>query len=195
MKTILLGPNGQLGTDIQVANLRRGGLLKIIPLDRSMVDFTDCDGASQYLMSRQFDCLINCASYHKTDEVEKNAQLAFTINAHFVQKLAAICFAKNALLVHISTDYVFGGKRGGAPFTEYDCKNPVNIYGASKALGEQLALLSGANVLVLRVASLFGVAGASREGRQLCRNNDSHGSGEGSTASGCRPNDVPDRDG
>ena len=164
MKTILLGPNGQLGTDVQAANVRKGGWLSLTPVGRSSVDLCDIEAATNFLRESNFDCLINCSSYHRTDEVERNAQLAFTINAHLVQRLAQICFEKQARLVHVSTDYVFGGLLKSLPFTEADCKAPVNVYGASKAMGEDLALLTGAKVWVLRVASLFGIAGASGKG-------------------------------
>jgi len=164
MKTILLGPNGQLGTDVQAANVRKGGWLSLTPVGRSSVDLCDLEAATNFLRDSNFDCLINCSSYHRTDEVERNAQLAFTINAHLVQRLAQICFEKQARLVHVSTDYVFGGLLKSLPFTEADCKAPVNVYGASKAMGEDLALLTGAKVWVLRVASLFGTAGASGKG-------------------------------
>ena len=164
MRTVLLGPNGQLGNDIQAANVKSGESLSIVPVSRSTLDLSDLDAASQFLNRLEFDCLINCSSYHKTDEVERNAQAAFTINAHLVQRLGEICLRKKARLVHISTDYVFGGQPKRSPIPESDCKMPINVYGASKAMGEDLALMTGADVLIVRVASLFGVAGASGKG-------------------------------
>lgn len=164
MRTVLLGPNGQLGSDIRAANVEMEEVLSILSVGRSDVDLSDIETASRFLRGLDFDCLINCSSFHKTDDVERNAQLAFTINAHLVQSLAEICLEKKARLVHISTDYVFGGQRKRSPLTESDCKRPVNVYGASKAMGEDLALMAGADVLILRVASLFGVAGASGKG-------------------------------
>jgi dTDP-4-dehydrorhamnose reductase len=164
MRTILLGPNGQLGFDVQQANARRGALLAIAPIGRAELDLSKIDGAIAYLEKRAFDCLINCSSYHKTDEVERNAQLAFTINAHLVEQLAALCMRKRAKFVHVSTDYVFGGCATNVPLKETDAKAPVNVYGASKAMGEDLALMFGGDILILRVASLFGVSGASGKG-------------------------------
>jgi dTDP-4-dehydrorhamnose reductase len=164
MKTILLGPNGQLGTDIQATNLKKGEPLSINSVGRAVVDLTDFDATSSFLRGQDFSCLINCSGYHKTDEVERNAQLAFTINSHLVQRLAEICLEKKARFVHISTDYVFGGQSKRAALTELETKAPVNVYGASKDAGEDLAMRTGADVLVLRVASLFGVAGASGKG-------------------------------
>jgi dTDP-4-dehydrorhamnose reductase len=163
MKTILLGPNGQLGTDIRTANAAAGEPLQLSCLDRAALELSD-PKSIDVLEMRDFDCLVNCASYHKTDEVEQNEQRAFEINARLVRRLAELCARKNARFVHVSTDYVFGGWAKNAPFTEQDGKAPVNVYGASKGMGEDLALLSGADILILRVASLFGVAGASGKG-------------------------------
>ena len=167
MKTILLGPYGQLGTDIQAANQRSGEPLSLIPIGRPIVDLSDIAAASRFLLDQDFQCLINCSSYHKTDEVERNAQVAFTINTHLVQELAQVCLKKNARLIHISTDYVFGGQLQRKPLSEIDYKAPINVYGASKSMGEDLAFLTGASVWILRVASLFGISRCKRKGRQL----------------------------
>src|SRR5262245_64661033 len=135
MKTILLGPYGQLGTDIRAENLRNGELLSLVSVDRSVIDLTDMAASSRFLLGQDFQCLINCSSYHKTDEVERNAQVAFTINTHLVEELAKVCLKKNARLIHISTDYVFGGQSKYKPISEGDCKSPINVYGASKSMG------------------------------------------------------------
>ncbi len=164
MRTVLLGPNGQLGTDIRAANAARKSPFDILSIDRSRLDLSEIDAAIEALRAIDFDCLINCSSYHKTDDVERNAQLAFAINTHLPQALARLCAEKGVRLVHISTDYVFGGQAKRAPLTEEDGKAPLNVYGASKGMGEDLVLRTGADALILRVASLFGVAGASGKG-------------------------------
>lgn len=164
MRGLLLGPNGQLGSDILAAGSRKSSQIELVPIDRATVDLADLDAATSSIRSCQFDCLINCTGYHKTDEVERNAQLAFTINAHLVQRLAEICAEKKARFVHVSTDYVFGGQAKRTPLTEQDGCAAVNVYGASKAMGEALALSTDADVLIVRVASLFGVAGSSGKG-------------------------------
>lgn len=163
MRAILLGPNGQLGSDLQVA-AGRAEWLHLVPVDRRQLDLSEVEAASRFLNEQAFDCLINCAAFHKTDDVERNAQLAFTINAHLVQRLAEICSEKRARLIHISTDYVFGGQDKRSPLFEDDGCAPLNVYGASKVMGEALALSSGADVIIARVASLFGVAGSSGKG-------------------------------
>lgn len=148
MRGLLLGPNGQLGSDILAAGSRKSGQIEIVPIHRAAVDLADLDAATAFIRASRFDCLINCTGYHKTDEVERNAQLAFTINAHLVGRLAEICAEKKARFVHVSTDYVFGGQTKRTPLTEQDGYAAVNVYGASKAMGEALALSSGADVLI-----------------------------------------------
>src|SRR5262245_25350286 len=164
MKTVLLGPNGQLGSDIRAVDAEQDEPLTIIPVGRSAVDLSDIEAADRFIRAIDFNCLINCSSYHRTDDVERNAQLAFTLNAHLVERLATICREKRARFVHFSTDYVFGGQQERHPITESDPRAPINWYGASKAMGEDLAFLTGADVIVLRVASLFGIAGSSGKG-------------------------------
>ena len=84
-----------------------------------------------------FDVLVNCTGYHKTDEVEENAALAVAVNAHAVQGLAEVCARRGARLIHVSTDYVFGGDSARAthPLTEEDPVAPVNVYGAIQGPG------------------------------------------------------------
>lgn len=164
MKIILLGSRGQLGSDIMTAAACRGGVFKIIPLDRDVVDVSNAEAAAEAIAKMAADAVINCTSYHKTDEVEGNAQLAFAINAFFPRALAKRCVLAGRTLVHVSTDYVFGGQAKRAPLVEEDARAPLNVYGASKAMGEDLILRQGGHALILRVASLFGVAGASGKG-------------------------------
>jgi len=162
MKVILLGANGQLGSDIQALYARVRPSFELIPLTRKQLDVAQTESIAKALNDFSFDVLINCTSYHKTDEVEKNANLAFTINCNAVRKITEACEAQKASFVHISTDYVFNG-RSNIPYTEEDGVGPLNVYGASKAMGEQLALLNS-KTYILRVASLFGIAGASGKG-------------------------------
>lgn len=162
MKVLLLGANGQLGFDIQKVYQQKKPVLELITFTRQNLDVTQVEQIPQILGDLHFDFLINCTSYHKTDEVEKNADLAFTINCQAVRKMAESCIQKNATLIHVSTDYVFNGKNK-LPYTENDNVGPLNVYGASKVMGEQLALLNP-KTYILRVASLFGLAGASGKG-------------------------------
>lgn len=165
MKVLLLGPGGQLGHDIRAAHEAAGAPFDLIALGRDRLDVANRAATGSVLADIPFDVLVNCTSYHKTDEVEDNAGLAFAVNTHGVEALARACAEKGARLIHVSTDYVFGGDVARTvPLTEDDPVAPVNVYGASKAMGETLARLACPDHVILRVASLFGVAGASGKG-------------------------------
>ena len=165
LRVVLLGPNGQLGRDILFAHEEFGEPFDLLPLPRDKLDVAAPGAVERALGSLDFDALVNCAAYTRVDEVEDHAELASAINAHAVQAMAQACAAKQARLVHVSTDYVFGGDVARTrPLREDDPTGPVNVYGASKAMGETLARLASDDVVILRVASLFGVAGAGGKG-------------------------------
>ena len=165
MRAVLLGPNGQLGHDILCAHEESGEPFDLLPLGRDRLDLANPTAVEDVLAGVEFDALVNCSGYHKTDEVEDNADLAIAVNAHAVQAMARASAAKRAQFVHISTDYVFGGDVERAePLPEDTPTAPINVYGASKAMGETLARLESDDAVILRVASLFGVAGASGKG-------------------------------
>lgn len=165
MRVLLLGPNGQLGHDLRREHRKSGEPFGLQALGRDRLDLAEPEVVENVLERMEFDALANCTGYHRTDEVEDNATDAFTVNAHAVQAMARVCARKGARFVHVSTDYVFGGDRAlRRPLREDDPTAPVNVYGASKAMGETLARLESSDVVVLRVASLFGVAGASGKG-------------------------------
>jgi dTDP-4-dehydrorhamnose reductase len=163
MKVLVLGANGQLGLDLCKLYPPRHPAFELLPFTRNNLNVSDLIDIAPTLEANAFDVLVNCTGYHKTDEVETNATLAFTINTHAVRIMAEICHKKHAKLIHISTDYVFSGE-AVQPYTESDCPRPINVYGASKAMGEMLALMTHDQVYIVRVASLFGSAGASGKG-------------------------------
>ncbi len=162
MRMIVLGPNGQLGTDILRAAAGRPRI-QALPVTRHDLDVAELEYLADRLQALAFDVLVNCTSYHKTDEVEANATHAFRVNAHAVRTMAEVCHRKNARFVHVSTDYVFDGRRR-QPYITSDCPQPINVYGASKAMGETLASMAHPDTHIVRVASLFGTAGASGKG-------------------------------
>ena len=163
MRVLVLGANGQLGGDLMDAAAATG--VEAVAAGRAEVDVTDRAALRAFLDAAAFDALINATSYHKTDEVETNEALAMAVNAHAPAVMAEACAARGARFLHVSTDYVFGGDLARTtPLTEADAPAPVNVYGLSKQFGETLAALSGGDVSVFRVASLFGVRGASGKG-------------------------------
>ncbi len=164
MIVAVMGTNGQLGSDILRAAAEGEHAIKTLALCRKDLDVCDLGAIPGALARERFDVLINCTGYHKTDEVEGHATEAFRINAHAVRVLAKACKGRGARFVHISTDYVFDGDRR-RPYEETDHASPLNVYGASKLLGEKLAFQENpGSTLIMRVASLFGVAGSSGKG-------------------------------
>lgn len=164
MKILVLGSGGQLGSDL-LAEVAKDGALEILPVDRAVLDLSRPADILARLEGYRFDALVNCTAYNRTDDAEDHADLAFAINAQAVRELARACAAAKADFVHVSTDYVFSGEGRSVPYLEADGTGPLNVYGASKRLGETLALAEWPEkTLVLRVASLFGVAGSSGKG-------------------------------
>lgn len=164
MKILLLGANGQLGSDILRKNHESIHPVDIIAWKRSDIDITQKEEWIHKIKEQSFDVLLNCTSYHNTDHAEKTADMAFLINAFCVKEMALLCKEKNARFAHISTDYVFSHSKTERPHTECDSPSPLNIYGASKLMGESLAQMVHDNTVIFRVASLFGLMGASGKG-------------------------------
>lgn len=163
MKLLVVGPTGQLGSDLLAAATGTDDLTAT-PLDRSRLDLAAPDTMAAALGDEDFDVLVNCAGYTGVDAAESNAELAFTVNAYAVEALASICRARGARLVHVSTDYVFDGE-SETPYAEDDPAGPLNVYGASKLTGEALARRAHPEgTLVVRTSSLFGLAAARRGG-------------------------------
>ena len=165
LKALLLGPNGQLGSDIRLAHAELRAAVDLVPLARDVLDLEARGEVELVLDGLRFDVLVNCAAYTRVDDAEDDATTAFAVNAHAVREMARGCAAKRARLVHVSTDYVFGGDRARRrPLGEDDPIAPVNVYGASKALGETFARNELEDLVVVRVAALFGAAGAGGRG-------------------------------
>lgn len=161
-KILLLGSNGQLGSDI-VREFLPIEEIELIPMTRAKIDAETDDVEAVLADYTECDALVNCISYHKTDECEDNPQKCFAINASFVLQLAKFCSTNRIDLYHISSDYVFDG-RSETPYTENDPVAPLNVYGVSKAAGESFVRQYAQAHYILRVSSLFGVAGASGKG-------------------------------
>jgi len=164
MKVLLLGKSGQLGGDLMDYFSTSENGNQYLFYSRSDLDIEDLDNLKAHLQDQDFDLLINCTSVHKTDQIEIEAASAFRVNVRAVKVMAACCNAKGSKFMHISTDYVFGAGHHKVPINENTLAAPLNVYGASKALGERLALIENPSTYILRVASLFGVRGASGKG-------------------------------
>ena len=163
MKILLFGSTGQLGRSILRANALSPAPHDILTPSRQKLDLVRIDQISSNLKNVSFDILVNCTGFHDVDRVEVEPKLGFTVNAYAVQELARACARQEARMIHISTDFVFGGDElNSSPLTENDPVAPVNAYGTTKFLGERLASCTHQNIIILRVASLFGLGGMSQ---------------------------------
>ena len=161
MKVLLIGANGQLGSDMERI-LGEGGH-QVVPVRRCDLDVTDAAAAEDVLSSVRPEVVINTAAFHKVEECERNPALAFEVNAIAPMNLARICSRLGSLLVHFSTDYVFDGAKE-EPYLETDLPAPLNVYGVSKAAGEQLIAANTERYFVVRTCGLYGVRGSSGKG-------------------------------
>jgi dTDP-4-dehydrorhamnose reductase len=147
---------GQLGSDlIKVFD-------DVIPLTHKDIEVTDFSSCG-ILKDVRPDVIINTAADHKTDECEDNPEKSLHVNAIGARNIAKIANDINAINIFISTDYVFDGLKN-EPYTENDVPNPINAYGISKYTGELFTKYISKKYYVIRVSSLFGVAGASGKG-------------------------------
>ena len=157
MKVAIIGANGQLGSDLVeiFGNIA-------IPLTHKDLDVTNYDSL-KILKEIDPDVIINTAAYVRVDDAEKEPEKAFNVNAIGALYVAKIANKLDAINVYISTDYVFDGRKG-APYTEEDMPNPINVYGASKYMGEIFTRNYSKKHYVVRVASLYGKKGARGKG-------------------------------
>jgi len=161
-KILLIGADGQLGSDLKKVIDESYELF--CPLIEEL-DVTQFDKVKEYVRQNRPDLIINTAAFHQTDECENDYQRAFLVNTFAVKNLADVCKKSDILLVHISTDYVFGlDKKRRTPYIEEDLPGPVNIYGISKLSGEYCIRYTLKKYFIIRPAGLFGVAGAKGKG-------------------------------
>lgn len=153
IKILLLGAAGQLGSDI--LDFTSSNNIAITPIIRSEFDAGLHDPHTQLAQYADHDYLINCIAYHKVDECESNLEQSSKINVEFPQELSKYCNQHNQTLIHISTDYVFDGKKD-SPYSEDDHPAPINVYGNSKLAGEIIVRASCKKYFILRISSLFG---------------------------------------
>ena len=157
MKVAIIGANGQLGSD----------LVKVfgeeaISLTRRDLDVTDPESL-KVLNALEPEVIINTAAYVRVDDAELEVEKAFQVNAIGALNVAKACNEIGAINVYISTDYVFEGAKG-EPYTEEDIPNPINVYGLSKYTGEVFTRNYSKKYYIIRVASLYGKAGARGKG-------------------------------
>jgi dTDP-4-dehydrorhamnose reductase len=158
MRIAVIGAGGQLGTDL----VKVFGEYDCLPLTHQDIEVADRERCYEVLKKLAPEVVINTAAFHQVDACEDDPGRAFMVNAVGAKNVAEACLEINATCVFISTDFVFDGRKG-APYTESDAPSPVSTYGISKLAGEFYTRRAPKHY-VMRVASLFGAAGASGKG-------------------------------
>jgi len=151
----LIGNRGMLGSDVE--ELLSYGNMDFIVTDID-VDITDYRALNSFASERKIDWIINCAAYTAVDRAEDEPEKAFMVNADGPKNIAKIAFDKGAKLIHISTDYVFDGKKD-ATYTEDDVPDPLCVYGKSKLAGERNIQSLTDTYFIVRTEWLYGKNG------------------------------------
>ena len=153
-KNILVtGANGQLGKEMQaIAAAYPDYNFLFVTKEELAID--DTEAIKKYFNSHTIDVCVNCAAYTAVDKAETESEKAFAINGDAVGNLARLCKENNSLFIHISTDYVFDGT-ATVPYKEDYLVKPVNVYGASKLKGEELALQYNPASIIIRTSWVY----------------------------------------
>jgi len=150
----ILGGKGMLGTDLARECKKQGINFEVYDLPE--FDITNEQHLGKAL--RDAKAIINCAAYTDVEKAEREANLAYQVNAAAVGRLGARARQDNIWILHISTDFVFDGK-SERPYLEADTPNPVNAYGRSKLAGEQLLVESRCRYCIMRLEWTYGLHG------------------------------------
>ena len=162
MTILVTGANGQLGTHIRLNSVQSKN--QYIYTDVCDLDITDVMAVKQYVARHHVDTIVNCAAYTDVNRAENDEVAADKINHIAVGYLAEAMADTGGLLVHISTDYVFGGNHNNTPCGEGESPNPTGVYGRTKLLGEQAVVASGCRYLMFRTSWLY-----SEYGKNFCK--------------------------
>ena len=161
MNILVTGANGQLGNEIRILtgdsrhNYIYTDVVEAEGNRTTMLDITNADEVKAMVANHNIDVIINCAAYTNVDAAEDNEALAEKLNSEAPAILANAMAETGGLLVHISTDYVFGGDPYNTPCREDQKGTPTGVYGATKLRGEQRITASGCKYLIIRTAWLY----------------------------------------
>src|ERR687885_1837354 len=166
MRRILLtGVNGQLGQELQQTLVSLG---EVIGVGRETMDLAQSASIRQVIGEVKPDLIVNAAAYTAVDKAETEIELAKSINAIAPSLMAEEAQQMGADLIHVSTDYVFDGRKN-TPYTEQDATNPLSIYGQSKLAGEEGIRLHSDRHIILRTAWVYGTHGKSNFVKTMLR--------------------------
>ncbi len=157
MNILVTGANGQLGNEMQIVakNSKDNYLFTDVCDGYQKLDITDIEAIRKMVRENNIGCIINCAAWTNVDAAETAGDIVETLNAVAPENLAKAMKEVDGLLVHISTDYVFGGDPYNVPCKEDQTGTPTGVYGLTKLHGEQKIQATGADHIIIRTAWLY----------------------------------------
>lgn len=161
MNILVTGANGQLGNEMRIVsreskdNYIFTDVVEVEGRETSILDITYLDAIRKMVSENDVKIIVNCAAYTNVDAAESNEVLAEKLNSEAPKNLAIAMKEVNGLLIHISTDYVFGGDPYNTPCKEDQKGTPTGVYGLTKLHGEQGIVATNCNYVILRTAWLY----------------------------------------
>ena len=153
MNILVTGANGQLGNEMRIVTAESKD--NYIFTDVDELDITNLNAIRTMVADNDIKVIVNCAAYTNVDKAEDDVEMCELLNATAVENLAIAMKEANGLLIHVSTDYVFGGDPYNTPCTEDKKGTPTGVYGASKLHGEQNIIRTGCKHIIIRTAWLY----------------------------------------
>ena len=161
MTILVTGANGQLGNEMRLVSASCEDkyiftdVVEVEGVETDILDITDLEAVTQLVKENDVKVIVNCAAYTNVDKAEDDADFCALLNAKAPENLAVAAKEAGALLIHVSTDYVFGGDPYNTPCREDQKGTPTGVYGLTKLQGEQAIQASGCDYVIIRTAWLY----------------------------------------
>lgn len=162
MNILITGANGQLGSEMRIVSANSAhdtyiftDINEVEGVETINLDITDIDAIRSIVNANNVKCIVNCAAYTNVDGAEEGIDICRKLNADAPRNLAIVMKEVDGLLVHISTDYVFGADPYNTPCKETQNGTPSGVYGLTKLEGEKAIIESGCQHIIIRTAWLY----------------------------------------
>lgn len=161
MNILVTGANGQLGNEMRLISKDMTDhfiftdVTEVEGVETTLLDITNLDAVREMVKTHKVNCIVNCAAYTNVDKAETDVDFCRTLNAKAPQNLALVMKEVGGLLVHVSTDYVFGGDPYNVPCREDQKGTPTGVYGLTKLEGEENIKAAGCDYVIIRTAWLY----------------------------------------